>query len=40
MDNIYMLTMHVHIGVINSGRHNSPHIKGMDESVLGGGSIA
>ena len=39
MDNIYMLTMHVHIGVINSGRHNSPHIKGMDESVLhlGGG---
>ena len=24
---IYVLTMYVHIGVVNSGRHDSPHIR-------------
>jgi len=24
---IYVLTVHIHIGVVNSGRHDSPHIR-------------
>ena len=24
---IYVLTIYVHIGVVNSGRHDSPHIR-------------
>eukprot|EP00964_Phaeocystis_antarctica_P051408 scaffold29987_cov47-Phaeocystis_antarctica.AAC.1 len=26
-ENIYVLTIYVHIGVVNSGRHHSPHIR-------------
>ena len=36
MDNIYMLTMYVHIGVIHRGRHHSPHriLYGFTETVF------